>query len=741
MPQKSIKILSKIIKVGIFILPVMFFIVSGSMFFPFITGKNFFFRIVVELIFVLWATLALIDKKYRPTISPVFYAVTITTVILILSTIFGENPYRSFWSNYERMEGLVGHLHLFAYFLIVISMFKREVDWKRYLNALLTYSFLIASYGYLQKFGILETHQSGTRLDATLGNSAYMGAFMIFSLFLALMMFLSNRGSRIKYIYAFLFIFDLPILYYTETRGSILGFLGGAFIFGFLLAILSKEKIYRRAAFGVLGLLIILVGLFFVFKESAFVQESLPLRRLASISLTETTVESRFTIWGMAFEGLKERPVLGWGLENFNLVFNEYFKPILWKQEPWFDRAHNVFLDWMTSGGVFGLLAYLSIFGSALYILWKEYFAKAKRFAVDLAYPVALTSLLAAYFFHNIFVFDNLTSYFLFFSVLGFAHSRYKSADTPEDDMQKKQKYQPLDISFFKMLVITAVFICIVFSMYFVNIKPILTARELLAAIRQMSIDSSDTNLVLEHFDKAISYNTFGNVEAREQLAGYAVNVARNQNIPQEKRQEVLNRAISEMRIQTEHMSKDAREFLFLAAVYNAAGRPQEALDTAKKALSLSPNKQQISLMIADAHLSMGQNQDAFNVVKRAYELDEENIDVAKSLAAIAVLIRETDYSRELLQKHFKSPLIADAKLMNTYANIGDFNSVVEILFMFLEKEPANIDYRLKLAGAYLQLGERELSVQELELIKEINPQLIPQADYYISEIKAGRNP
>ena len=78
MPQKTIDAVVKIIKIGLFVLPALSLIVAGNffaniflpgvgdLFFPFITGKNFFFRIVVEILFALWAAAAIFDKKYRP---------------------------------------------------------------------------------------------------------------------------------------------------------------------------------------------------------------------------------------------------------------------------------------------------------------------------------------------------------------------------------------------------------------------------------------------------------------------------------------------------------------------------------------------------------------------------------------------------------------------------------------------------------------------------------------------------
>jgi hypothetical protein len=47
-----------IVKIGLFIIPFLPLYVSSSMLFPFITGKNFAFRIITEVIFIFWVWLA-----------------------------------------------------------------------------------------------------------------------------------------------------------------------------------------------------------------------------------------------------------------------------------------------------------------------------------------------------------------------------------------------------------------------------------------------------------------------------------------------------------------------------------------------------------------------------------------------------------------------------------------------------------------------------------------------------------
>ena len=53
-------------RIGVFLVPFIPLIVASSMFFPFITGKNFAFRIIVEVLFALWLLLALRNPEIRP---------------------------------------------------------------------------------------------------------------------------------------------------------------------------------------------------------------------------------------------------------------------------------------------------------------------------------------------------------------------------------------------------------------------------------------------------------------------------------------------------------------------------------------------------------------------------------------------------------------------------------------------------------------------------------------------------
>ena len=735
---KAIKIIVWVVKGGIFILPLLALIISDALFFPFITGKNFFFRVAVEILLFLWILAAVFDKKYRPKFSPLLFALSAFVLILFLSTIFGENSYRSFWSNFERMEGLVGHLHLFAYFLILSSVFKKEKDFKWLFIALVAVSVIISVYAYLQFLGKVPAHQGSAKLDATLGNSTYLAIYIIFHLFIMGWLFLKTPNVWLKSLLAFLFIFELPIVYYTMTRGAVLGLFGGAVIFTLLTAIFSKQKKIRYSFALLLVFLIIITVLFVVFKDSSFVRNRPTLDKIASISLTQGTVESRLTIWGMSWEGFKERPILGWGPENFNLVFNTYFKPKLWRQEPWFDRAHNIVFDWLISAGIFGFLAYWSVFGTALYMLWRRKGATNLDVRppsnLEAAHPRLLgghissmeaavfTSLFAAYSFHNLFVFDNLTSYYLFFSILGFVHYKW-TTDRPPATAEKSAVRSPLalDLSIIHYLVITATFIIVVFSLYFVNLKPYLAAKQLLVSLRDAGTGQS-VDAVLNDFDKVFSYKTFGTAEAREQLSGYADNILSNPQIPQAQKEKVVAKAFQEMEAQVNVAPNDTRYRLFLGALYAKSGRTEDALNTLNKALELSPKKQQIYFVVADAYLAVGQNDKALEIIETAYNLDQTYKEAAKNLATLMIMNNRSEEGERLLEKHYGKKIIADNQLLNAYARTEDYEKVKEIWLEFIKENPDNAQYYVNLAATHLQLEEREESIKALEKAIETEP-------------------
>src|SRR3989339_657781 len=337
---------------GIFLVPFIPLIISTPLFFPFITGKNFAFRIIVEIIFAAWLLLLYYDASYRPKKNLITIAVGAFVGIVAIADIFGINPYRSFWSNYERMEGLVSLLHVVAYFFVATTVVVTEKLWSKFFHVLFGVNFFLTLYSVMQVHGELTINQGSVRADATLGNATYFAVFLLINIFLLVFWFVRNKGkgsSDIYYsgligfvlftifglsiatsdtatlgfygklflglsviglptlgylyfaknenvlirrgFYGVLLLLDLIALYYTATRGAILGLIAGASLSAILIAWFNREnRLVRNSAIGIITAVVLFVGLFVALKDSQFVVNSPVLSRFSTISFTEQTV-------------------------------------------------------------------------------------------------------------------------------------------------------------------------------------------------------------------------------------------------------------------------------------------------------------------------------------------------------------------------------------------------------------------------------------------------------------------
>jgi hypothetical protein len=162
---------------GILLVP---FIVSDQMFFPYITGKAFTFRIIVEIILALWLIFITKDEEFRPKYSWLTAGVGIFTFVLLLADIFAVAPYKALWGNFERMEGWVTIVHLAAYFLVLSSMLRTEKMWLWFLRA-------NAAAGLIMAL-ISMDKTTEIRFSGPLGNPIYLGVYFLFIFFFTIIL-------------------------------------------------------------------------------------------------------------------------------------------------------------------------------------------------------------------------------------------------------------------------------------------------------------------------------------------------------------------------------------------------------------------------------------------------------------------------------------------------------------------------------------------------------------------------
>jgi O-antigen ligase len=787
----SLKSITRFISIAaLFLIPFFPLIVANSFFFPFITGKAFYFRLLVELAFASWVILAFLDAKYRPKLNALTIGVTIFALVTLVADLVGVVPIRSFWSNFERMEGWITVIHLWMFFMVASSVFgarepgvaageSNKILWHRWLNTSLLAAFLVACYGFAQLFGWAAIHQSSARVDASLGNAAYMAVYMLISAGFAAYLFLESKARRagviakesvykgqrtvigimkalvfdltvMEWAYTILVVAFSFLLFETATRGTILGLVGGIMVGLVAYAIFAGKRNSanggtsviggksisrsRWVAGGIVGLFIIAIIAFIGLRHQPFIANNPVLGRLASISFSSTESVARLYIWQEALTGFTQRPILGWGQENFNYIFNTNYNPAMYGQEQWFDRAHSVYLDWLTASGIVGLLSYLSLYMLFLFAVWKS--------SLSMAEKSVLTGLLAGYAVHNLFVFDNLASYVLFFALLGFAASLPRaisnkvSAGASSVGVKILGGTREIGAEIVEYVVAPLAVIILVAVLYFFTWRPIEENVGLIAALR--ACGGSATSLPdTSSFENVLSIGSYvGKQETREQLLSCAGSVIASQQIPNPTKQAFFTLTTAEIQAQIAATPKDARIYTLAGSFMDQIGAFTQAEPFLEQAHLLSPAKQSIDLILANDYINLGKNDQAIALLKQAYESATDNMD-AKNTYATALVIAGKEADAKTIFGN--DPALFNTEAMaQAYAAVKQYSKAIAIYETLLGTSTDNINLQTKLAQTQYAAGMISAAVQTLRDIEKAHPEYASQIDPAIKQVQSG---
>jgi O-antigen ligase len=726
--------LKYIILTGLFAIPFVPLIIAASLFFPYITGKAFAFRLIVEIIFGCYVVLAVRDESYRPKFSWIFGGLLAFLIVMGLADLFAVNPFKAFWSNYERMEGYITLLHLGAYFIVMASVLKTKEIWNKLLATSLAASVIMAIYSFLQLAGKITINQGGVRVDGTLGNASYLGIYMLFHIFFAVLLFVRSEKKWQKVLLALVALIDAIVLYFTATRGAILGLLGGVLV-AFIYLLFKSQKgdgIRKLAGVGLLGL-IIFVGLFFSVRNVAFVKNSPVLSRFSTLSFSEIQTQGRYYIWPMAWKGFLDRPILGWGQEGFNFVFNKYYDPRMYNQEPWFDRAHSTPLDWLVAGGALGLLSYASIFFALLFYLFKSEDDKLSK-----KEKAVIFGLVSAYVFNNLFVFDQISSYILFFAVIAYIHSC--SGETKWSVWEKISAgfKKVFDGERSKPIIEAVVLVLTIIVIYFVIYVPWKQNRELLSVLM---LENGGKVGTIEDYSKPLS-GGMGFSESLEHISQTVINMAPNQKMDAGLKQKLFDLVDKSFVRQLQMTPTDARYHLFYGIFLSRYGWYGRAIEQLTEAQKLSPKKQQIAIELENNLLQDNKIPEAVQVAKNAYEGDTSDSEAKFAYALALIISGDKMLSDKLLKDIPQSEMIFDDRYFSLLLYLKQYEQMLDIAKKRIELDPKNVtQHYITLTAIYLQMGRRAEAVQTLQEIEKLQPSFQTQAEYYIKEIQAGRNP
>lgn len=703
--------------------------VESDFFFPFITGKNFAFRILVEIITAAWVLLALLDTQYRPRFSWLLPTFASLLGVMFLANLLGEYPLKSFMSNYERMDGFVTLVHVFLFTFVLASILKTRALWSGFVHVSLGVATVVALYGLGQQTGVIEG--GGGRIDSRLGNAAYMAVYMLFHIF-ALYFLLLQKHTRARQVtYALLLGLFVYVMLQTGTRGTFIGLTAGSLVSALYIALFAKrDKALRKLAIALVAVVVVGAGSLFVLKDTAFIA-STPLERIANINLQED-LEVRMTIWGIAAKGVMDRPLLGWGQGNFNYVFNQYYDPFLYDQEQWFDRVHNLPLDWLIAGGVLGMLAYFSVMAAFLYYVVVVPQVLRRPSPLSVPEQAVLLGLLTAYVLHNFVVFDNIISYIFYGVTLAYVHHivARPSPTVQQVTVSEKEVTQ---------VALPLVLLGTMATIYFVNMPGIQASRDIIDALVAPTTTRQQTE-----FESALARDSFAEQEVVEQYARHAMEAVNDTAVTADAKQTYVLGAEAALQALIEKKPDDARLHNFATSFYRAVGAFPQAREQAAKAVALSPLKPSLLVEQAVVELQAGEPEAALDILEDAYALAPSN-PIATALY-IATLVRTSATAEAAALFASQS----EAKLEDIATNDYLLSSLLQtelqaeairLLETRIQLDPNDLQSRVSVAYLYYEQGASQEAITLLEETAALFPEAAPFSSCVVDSIETGGDP
>lgn len=565
--------------------------------FPFITEKTLYFRLLTDILLIVWAIVAFQNPEYLPRKTPLNFALLVLGIVTLTTAILGHDFHTSFWSGLERMEGFVGLFNALIFFFILSNSLKNSEQW----HILFFTSCIVASgLVLLGVFKEFEQIQEGERLFSSLGNPTYLGLYLILSVFLVGFVMV-KATSKIRNL-CFLLIPMLVIgVILTQSRSALLGLLMGGFVF-VCFTVFSKN-VAAKIRWGFAGFLVAFVFIITILLnagQTKLVGNSVFLSRVIKVATSKTTGISRLNNWKIAYEGFKEKPFLGWGQENYQYIFTKYFLPEMYDDAPWYDRSHNFLLDWLVSGGILGLMSFLAPFGIMLWFTVRSVKFSSIQKGLFVGFMVA-------YFTNNFFGFDSLTGTITVFMVL--AYWQFERQSTEQYVFQK--------------LKIWGVLACILLSFisfYYGFLQPLRTSKQIVK-IRQEP-DLQQTILQIQSgYANAIGT---GAGDFAEQISFLSEKVAKSQIANEMK--DGYYQVVTEMLNQevTKHPSRP-RLLSIKSSIEGDRGNFTEAIKGFEKVKALAPNRHINLMQLADAYTRNQQAEKALKLYDEIYKINQNS--------------------------------------------------------------------------------------------------------------------
>ncbi len=602
------KALLYVVRYGLFAVFALPFVVWLNHLYPWVTGKIISFQVIVELLFPVYVLLAFRRKEFRPSKNPFLYALLGYFAVATLSMLLGDNVHRSFWSKPDRLTGLFFQYHLLAFFLMAGAVWRKVLV--QPIIASVVSGVILALHAMTQV--AFPAAGSDGRGSATLGNPDYLGQYLVPQLFLCGWLMLRHWKTGLRWLWGAAALLILIGIFMTKSKGTLLGVFIGALVTILIVAIRGDRKARKKSLIG-FSLLLVAVAVYLIGNQVQPFKRFLYNQRL-SIQYFQETSGSRKLLLENAIKGIKERPLLGWGPENFEDGYYFNYDPRTLRfsdYETRQDRPHNLILEMLHNLGALGFLAYAAIF----------------FFLVRLALPrsrehwAAGAALLAAAFAQvgtNLFIFETPISYMALFTAFSFL-----AADAAERETRDEGPDDSSLAAIPMCLLVAALSLWCLSQVIVGTVRGTRITAQMIVALNQQS-SPDDWKALLEQLRAQKSPYYERDIRA---LVSH-LSQDRGQYLEGPYKPILIDLAQDEY--SRFHDRDDYVQALVISAAYLSftprTAEQQAALeDAVARASARSPNRQEVEEMLAQVAWEKGNLDEAEQHIKRVGELDPEN--------------------------------------------------------------------------------------------------------------------
>lgn len=359
------------------LVPLVFFTYAHDVF---ELNKLTLLRLFTLLALLGWAAEILLLGDWRLPASALWLPLALVGLSSLLSTLFTNNRLTSVFGVYEDYEGILTILNYLLLWLLAHHLLRNFAVVRQVLAVIVAAGLLAGGYGVAQNFGIdfiqwNPATYTATRLFGTLGNPNFLAAYLLMTMPLAFIWFLLAERPAVKTGMLLAVFIMLLAIFFTKSRGAVYALVaelavGAAYLVWDARRPGSLWQRNRRW----LVLLVVLAGLSLALPN---VRASLAVtaqRTLATLDLQHIQMTPRLYIWRSALQMIRDKPLLGSGLDTFQITFPKYRLAEYWRLE-WNgtpEKAHNFFLQIGATTGLLGLGAWLWLLAAYFVLMGKQ---------------------------------------------------------------------------------------------------------------------------------------------------------------------------------------------------------------------------------------------------------------------------------------------------------------------------------------------------------------------------------